>query len=69
MNRFNHSMTTPVSAMSDDELETSIDYCQRWRPLFDGLPRGISLLDAALCKFARRDPLAIEFMRNHTVTA
>jgi len=69
MNRLNHSMTAPVSAMTDDELDSGIEYCQRWRPLFHGLPRGISLLDAALCKFARRDPLALEFMQNHVVTA
>jgi hypothetical protein len=69
MNRFNHSMTAPVSAMTDDELDSGIEDCQRWRPLFEGLPRGISLLDAALCKFARRDPLALEFMQSHVVTA
>jgi hypothetical protein len=69
MNLHVTTMSADVSAMSDAELQSGIDYCQRWRPLFDGLPRGISLLDAALCKFARRDPLAIEFMRNHTVTA
>mgnify|MGYP001389499717 CR=1 FL=1 len=69
MNLHTSIMTADVTAMSDADLESGIEYCQRWRPLFDGLPRGISLLDAALCKFARRDPLAIEFMRSHTVTA
>jgi hypothetical protein len=69
MNLHVTTMSADVSAMSDAELQSGIDYCQRWRPLFDGLPRGISLLDAALCKFARRDPLAIEFMQSHVVTA
>lgn len=69
MNLHVSSITADPSAMSDAELESGIDYCQRWRPLFDGLPRGISLLDAALCKFARRDPLAVEFMQSHVVTA
>lgn len=69
MNLHTSTMTADVTAMSDAELESSIDYCQRGRPLFDGLPRGISLLDAALCKFARRDPLALEFMQSHVVTA
>jgi hypothetical protein len=69
MNLHVSTMTADVTAMTDAELDSSIDYCQRWRPLFDGLPRGISLLDAALCKFARRDPLALEFMQSHVVTA
>lgn len=69
MNLHVSTMTADVSAMSDDELDAGIEYCQRWRPLFDGLPKGISLLDAALCKFARRDPLAVEFMKSHVVPA
>ena len=55
--------------MSDADLESGIEYCQKWRPLFHDLPRGISLLDAALCKFARGDRLAVEFMHSHQVAA
>lgn len=69
MNLHVSTMTADVSAMSDADLESGIAYCQRWRPLFHDLPKGISLLDAALCKFARGDQLAVEFMHSHQVTA
>lgn len=69
MNLHLTTMTADPSAMSDADLESGIAYCQRWRPLFEGMPRGVSLLDAALCKFARRDPLAVEFMQSHVVQA
>lgn len=69
MNRIHDSMTKPVSAMTDAELDAGIAYCQKWRPLFHDLPKGISLLDAALCKFARGDALAVDFMRSHVVPA
>ena len=69
MNRIHDSMTKPVSAMTDAELESSIAYVKRWKPLFDGLPSGISLFDAALVKFHRRDPLGIQFMQTYEVTA
>ena len=69
MNLHVPSITADVSAMSDADLDSGIAYCQRWRPLFYGLPKGISLLDAALCKFARGDQLAVAFMQSHVVTA
>lgn len=69
MTCLDHIMSRDPSAMTDAELETSLAYVKRWKPLFDGLPSGISLFDAALVKFHRRDPLGIQFMQTHEVTA
>lgn len=68
MNRIHDSMTKPVTAITDADLATAV-YLGRWLPLFDGLPDGTSLFDAALVKFHRRDPLGIAFMQTHEVTA
>jgi hypothetical protein len=69
MNLLSHTITADPSAMSDAELDASLAYLARWMPLFDGLPSGISLFDAALVKFHRRDPLGIAFMQTHEVAA
>lgn len=69
MNLLDIISTKPASAMSDAELDAAISEAEYYRKLFAGLASGITLWDAVLCKFARRDPLAIEFMRSHTVTA
>jgi len=69
MTCLSHIMSRDPSAMSDAELDAACAYFSRWKPLFDGLPSGISLFDAALVKFHRRDPLGIAFMQTHEVAA
>lgn len=67
MNQFDFITTAPVEAMSDEELDAVATALERIRSLFEGLPKGITLWDAALCKHARRDPVAVAFMQTQTV--
>ena len=69
MTHLEHYMSTPVAAMSDDELCAAISLGESLQRIMAGMPSGSTLWDAALCKFHRRDPLAVEFMQNHSVAA
>jgi hypothetical protein len=63
------SMTTNVRDMRDGEIAFAIRALSQCRALLECFPAGTDLWAAALCKYARRDPLAIEFMQSHVVTA
>lgn len=62
-------LNTDPKTMTDAELDEALSLGALLSRLFDGLPRGTTLLDAALCKFHRGDALAIEFMQSHEVAA
>lgn len=67
MNQLAFITTAPVEAMSDVELDSAVTTLSRLRSLFAGLPSGVSLWDALLTKYARRDPVAVAFMESQTV--
>jgi hypothetical protein len=69
MTHLDFYLTADPKAMSDAELGEALSALTICRRLMDGLPSGTPLLDAAFCKYARRDPVAVEFAHMAEVAA